>query len=91
MPSLEEDQSKLGAAISQCLDGSLTVAAAADKIVSSGDWVHDLQPRCYALVSVALSRGLVDVLQAQSTQSGCFFDASCIRKTQILLSVRFHD
>lgn len=88
MPSMEEDQAKLGSAISQCLDGPLSVAEAADKIVTSGDWLHELHPRCYAVVSVALSKGLVGVLQAQSSQSGCFFDTSCTRKTQILLSVR---
>lgn len=88
MPSMEEDQAKLGAAISKFMDGSLSVAEAADNIVASGDWLHDLQPRCYAVVSVALSRALVSVLEAQSTHSECFFDVSCTRKTQILLSVR---
>lgn len=85
---MEEDQAKLGDSISQALEGSSPVREAADKIVSSGDWLHDLQPRCYAVVSVALSRALAGVLQAQSTQSECFFDASCTRKIQILLSVR---
>jgi hypothetical protein len=91
MPSLEDDQAKLGAKIAQVLDESSPVVDAADKIVTSGEWLHDLQPRCYAVVSVSLSLALVSVLQAKSSQPGPFFDASCTRKIQILLSVRSYD
>lgn len=89
MPSIEEEQARLVASISQALDGSLPVFESSEKVVTSGDWLQDLQPRCYAVVSVGLSKSLVGVLQAQSTQPGCFFDKSCTRKIQILLSVRF--
>lgn len=88
MPSLEEDQGKLASSIAQALDGSLSVSAAAESVVSAGDWLQDLQPRCYAVVSVALSRSLVGVLQAQTAQPGCFFDSTGTRRIQILLSVR---
>jgi hypothetical protein len=88
MPSLQENQATLQHAIASALASDDPAEVAVSKALGSGEWLRELQPRNYAVITFAFLKNLREVLAAPRSDTDLFFDQGRTKKILILLSVR---